>query len=103
MVEERDLPETPRVEPEITPPDYRRHSPWPRHRFPHEFADTGWTHRIYVTRLGSFAGALLLLALVVLAVVFLLAFVGALLIWIPIVALIVVVAALSGFLGLRRR
>ncbi len=100
MLEERDAPETPRVEPEIIPPD-RRRSPWPRAGVAHEFI--GSTHRIYVTRLGPFGGILLVLALIVLALVFLLAAFGALLIWIPVVALIVVVAALSGFLRRRRR
>ena len=99
MAEDEDLPERPRVEPEIIPPDRSRgRSTWRGN----EFAYGGGTHRVYVTRLGPFGGIILMLAIVILAAVILLAFLGALLIWIPVVALIVIIGAVSGFLRLRR-
>lgn len=66
------------------------------------FPDFGRTQRIYVTRVGPFGGILLLLAVFVLAAVTLLIVLGALIVWIPIIGLVVLVAALSGFLRLRR-
>jgi len=99
MVEQNLPPERPRAEPEIIPPDHGEGRPPWRGR---EFADFGTTHRIYVSRIGPFGGILLVLALVVLAGVIILAVLGALLIWIPIVAFIALVAALSGVLRLRR-
>ena len=99
MVDNSSTPERPRLEPEIIPPDrWRGGSGWR----PQPFTEAAGMHRIYVTRLGPFAGVLLLLVLVALAVVGLLAFVGALLLWIPLLALVVVVAAFSGFLRTRR-
>lgn len=99
MAENANAPERPRVEPEIIPPDRTQtRSAWR----PHSFAETGGTQRIYVTRLGPFGGALLMLAIVVIAAIILLAFLGALLLWIPFVALIVIVAAVAGLLGRRR-
>ncbi len=97
MAKDNDFPERPRAEPEIIPPD--RGGPrwvWP----PHHDAG-GSTHRIYITRLGPFGSGLLVLALLALAVVIVLAFVGALLIWIPILALIAIIAAVSGLLRFR--
>jgi hypothetical protein len=96
--DDRSAPERPRAEPEIIPPDRDRGRPAWRSASP----DIGGTQRIYVTRVGPFGGILLLLAVFVLAAVVLLAVLGALIIWIPIVGLIVLVAALSGFLRLRR-
>ena len=99
MVDDPDQPERPRVEPEIIPPDRTQsRSAWRAHAF----SETSGTHRVYVGRLGPFGGILLLIAIVVIAVVLLLAFLGALLLWIPLVALVVVVAALSGLLRSRR-
>ncbi len=99
MVEDRNSPEKPRLEPEIIPPERSpRRSAWRAQ----QYGDSGGTHRIYVTRLGPFGGVLLMLAIAILAAVILFAFLGALLIWIPVVALIVVVAALSGLLRRRR-
>jgi hypothetical protein len=99
VTDDRSAPERPRAEPEIIPPDRDPGRPaWRRGAFP----DIGGTQRIYVTRVGPFGGILLLLAVFVLAAVVLLAVLGALIIWIPIVGLIVLVAALSGFLRLRR-
>lgn len=99
MVNDRPSPERPRAEPEIIPPDRTQsRSAWRAH----SFGETGATHRIYVRRLGPFGTILLLIAAVIVAVVVLLAFLGALLLWIPLVALIVLVAALSGLLRARR-
>lgn len=99
MAEDRDLPERPRAEPEIIPPDRTQgRSSWRGNEFPYG----GGTHRVYVTRLGPFSGIILMLAIVILAVVILLTFLGALLIWIPVVAFIVIIGAVSGFLRLRR-
>lgn len=102
MADNDDAPEYPRVEPEILPPhrDRSRSTGRPPWGAP-PFGETGGMHRVYVTRLGPFGGALLMLAIVVIAAVILLAFVGALLLWIPFVALIVIVAAVLGLL--RRR
>jgi hypothetical protein len=99
VTEHNPPPERPRAEPEIIPPDRdlgrsaRRGS---------AFTGAGGTHRIYVTRLGPLGGAILMLAVFVLALVMLFALLGALIIWIPIVAIIVLVAAVSGFLRVRR-
>ncbi len=100
MVEEEGRrQQRPGVEPEIIPPerDLDR-SAWRQGAF----TNVEGTHRIYVTRLGPFGGVLLVLLIVVLAAVILLAFLGALLIWVPIVAFIALVAALSALLQPRR-
>jgi len=95
-------PERPRVEPEIIPPDRSgrggdwRQSPW-RGGF---YTDTRGTHRIYVGRIGPFGFALLMLAIAALIAVIMIAIIGAVLIWIPVVVVLVVVAAL--FRVLRR-
>jgi len=99
VTDDRSASERPRAEPEIIPPDRNPGRPaWQRSAFP----DFGGTQRIYVTRVGPFGGILLLLAVFVLAAVTLLIVLGALIVWIPIIGLIVLVAALSGFLRLRR-
>jgi hypothetical protein len=100
MAEDSNQPEQPRVEPEIIPPDRpRRQSDWrqsnwpPRWR-PYQFGQARQTHRIYVTRLGPFGCALLFLVLAILAAAIFLAILGAVLLWVPVVALLVVVAAI---------
>jgi hypothetical protein len=99
VTDDRSAPERPRTEPEIIPPDRNPgRSASRRSAFP----DFGGTQRVYVTRVGPFGGILLLLALFVLAAVALLLVLGALIIWIPLLGLILLVAALSGFLRLRR-
>jgi len=99
MANERNPPERPRIEPEIIPPDRTQNrSAWRAHGF----AESSGTRRIYVGRLGPFGGIVLLTALVVVAVILLLAFLGALLLWLPLVALIVVAAAIGGLLRSRR-
>lgn len=89
MVDDRTTPERPRVEPEIIPPgSAQRRSPWQTQGFGQQ--------RIYVTKLGPFGFVLLLLALAALIAVILLVVVGAVLIWIPILAVLVVGAAIFG-------
>jgi hypothetical protein len=94
-------PERPRVEPEIIPPDRNQPRPsgWP----PYGFRQSGYTqsagvHRVYVSRIGPIGFALLLLVIGLFAGILLLALIGAALIWIPLVAVLVVVAAVSGLL-----
>ena len=99
MTEDRTTPERPRAEPEIIPPDRDRgRSAW-RAR---ASMDTEQTHRIYVARVGPLGGLLLVLVVGVLAAVMLFALLGALLISIPVVAFIVLLAALAGLIGARR-
>lgn len=97
MVAYRNWPERPRREPEIIPPDHSQ-APWRAH----SFSETGGTQRIYVTRLGPFGGALLMLAIIAVAAIVLLAFLGALLLWLPLIALVVIIAAASGLLRRHR-
>lgn len=102
MVEDLNRPEQPRVEPEIIPPDRSARDPqWRQHAWrPYAASQAGETHRIYVTRLGPFGAALLVLIIGILAAVILLAVLGAVLIWIPIIALLVAAGAV--FRILRR-
>jgi hypothetical protein len=87
------MPERPRAEPEIIPPDRLYDGP-PWRTYP--FAGATGTHRIYITRLGPLSGALLLMAIGAIAAILLLVFLGALLLWLPLIALVVIVAALAG-------
>jgi hypothetical protein len=104
MTKSPNEPEQPRTEPEIIPPDrsQARPSGFP----PYGFGQSGYTqsagvHRVYVSRIGPIGFALLLLVIGLFAGILLLALIGAALIWIPVVAVLVVVAAVSGLL--RRR
>ena len=54
------------------------------------------THRVYVSRIGPFGFALIMLVVGLLAAIMLLILIGAALIWIPVVAVLVVIAAISG-------
>jgi hypothetical protein len=95
MAKNPNQPERPRVEPEILPPDRGSGRGWP----PPPYGYTGQsTHRIYVSRIGPFGFALLLLVIGLLSGVLLLVLVGAALIWIPVVAVLVIIAAISGLL-----
>ena len=87
--------ERPRSEPEIIPPG----APLRRPR-DDPFADSGFTQRIYVTRLGPFGLVALALARIV-AVVLLILVVGAVLFWIPIVGLIVAAAIIASVIRSR--
>jgi hypothetical protein len=100
MTDHQNQPERPRVEPEIIPPDRRpQGADWRQPAWrPQAPGDARGTQRIFVTRIGPFGGAMLMLALALLVAVFFLIIAGAVLIWIPLVALLVVVAAVSRFL-----
>jgi len=93
MADNQNQPERPRYEPEIIPPDGSRHrADW------RPYAPGGGTQRIFVARLGPFGMALMLLAFAVLVAVIMLAILGAVLLWVPVVALLVAVAAVMRFL-----
>jgi hypothetical protein len=83
--------ERPRAEPEILPPEPRG-SAWGRDREP--FFNTRHGQRIFVARVGQWGllglalGALLLAAIVVLLLI------GAVLVWVPILAVLVLAAAI---------
>jgi hypothetical protein len=101
MTKSPNEPEQPRTEPEIIPPD--RNQARPSGFPPYGFRQSGYTqsagvHRVYVSRIGPIGFALLLLVIGLFAGILLLALIGAALIWIPVVAVLVVVAAVSGLL-----
>lgn len=102
MTNELDIPERPRSEPEIIPPDRtNRTSGWQRRAWqPDGSAWVGGTQRIYVGRIGPLGLALLILMIGVLAALILLTVVGAVLLWIPI--LVLAIAAGAMFRLLRR-
>jgi hypothetical protein len=95
MTDDHNKPERPRVEPEIIPPDRgERQSGW---RYtPWRGSASGNTHttqRVYVTRLGPFGIALVLLAIAAIVAIVVIAILGAVLIWIPVVAAVLVIGA----------
>ena len=104
MANDQDRPELPRVEPEIIPPDRQERGPgrgadWRRAAWrPHGPNETAGMHRVYVGRIGPFGFAVLVLALAILAAVFLLIFAGVILLWLPVVALLIVAGAIFRFL-----
>jgi hypothetical protein len=92
-----DEPERPRVEPEIIPPDRSpnaggQHGGWP----PYGSRQSRGSQRIFVGRIGPFGFAIFLLAVGLFAALLLLLLIGAALIWIPVVAVLLVIAAISG-------
>jgi hypothetical protein len=89
MANKANEPERPRSEPEIIPPGQ---SGGPRHGY----TQTYGAHRVFVARIGPFGFALLMLVVGLLAAILLLALIGAALIWIPVVAVFVIIAAISG-------
>jgi hypothetical protein len=96
-----DRPERPRLEPEIIPPERgRRGTDWQQYVWRSQ-ASTGETHRIYVTRLGPFGMAMLMLVIGIVIAVILLATIGAILVWIPILALLLAAGVIYRLL--RRR
>lgn len=96
MADDRNQPERPRAEPEIIPPDRSgprsdwRNSPWSAE----PFGRTRASHRVYVTRVGPFGIALMILAIAAILAIIMVAVLGAVLIWIPVVAVVIVAAAL---------
>ena len=101
MANNSDEPERPRAEPEIIPPDRRRPQDWPpqnRDWPPRDFSGMHGMHRVYVGRIGPFGFALMMLVAGLLAAVLLLLLIGTALIWIPVMAAVIVIAAISGLL-----
>ena len=102
MADNSDRPERPRAEPEIIPPDRGggpddrrfggRGPAWP----PPFGTAAGRTQRVFIGRIGPFGFALLFLVIGMLAAVLLFILIGAALIWIPVVAVLLVVAAIGG-------
>lgn len=101
MTDDQNKPERPRFEPEIIPPS--RGGPQPEWRyapFRHSnwrgspFGDTRTTQRVYVTRLGPFGIALVLLAIAAIVAIVVIAAIGAVLIWVPVIAAVLVIGAL---------
>jgi hypothetical protein len=96
MTDDQNEPERPRFEPEIIPPDHGgRQSDWrstPWRGSP--FGGARTTQRVYVTRLGPFGIAILLLAIAAIVAIIMIAVVGAVLIWIPVVVALLVIGAL---------
>lgn len=95
-------PEKPRSEPEIIPPDHSAHlsERGQRPRWTDAYTQARGTQRIYVARLGPVGFALMMLAVAAIVALIMIAVLGAVLIWIPIVAVLVIIAAL--FRLLRR-
>lgn len=95
MKDDDNVPERPRFEPEIIPPDRgrrdsdRQYSPWDANPFT---ASRG-TQRVFVTRFGPFAIAMVMLALVVIVAIGVITIVGAVLIWVPVIAAVIVAGA----------
>ncbi len=101
MTDDHDKPERPRYEPEIIPPDHGdrqsdgRNTPWHSSNWRGSpFGGARSAQRIYVTRVGPFGIALMLLAIAAIVAIIVIAAVGALLIWIPVVAAVLVIGAL---------
>lgn len=95
MVDDRNEPQRPRVEPEIIPPGRDgAQNDWHRPPWSGPYGQTYTTHRIHVRRFGLFAIALVLLAIAVIVALITIAVLGAVLIWIPIVIALFVVGVL---------
>jgi hypothetical protein len=102
MVDDSDLPERPRAEPEIIPPGQSGRRPgqpaWPPAWGPYGAGQARGAQRIYVMRPGPLGFAVLMLALALIVALVLLILVGTFLLWIPVIALLVVVGAIYRFL-----
>lgn len=80
--------ERPRSEPEIIPPERTEaHSLFRWRSF-----DQRDTHRIYVTRLGPFSTAILVLTLAAIVAILSLILIGTFLVWIPLAVLLIAAA-----------
>ncbi len=92
-----DRPEQPRVEPEILPPEHGERQSWPpSHGYSQsQYSQSHGAYRLYVTRIGPFGFALMMLIAGLLGAVFLLALIGTALIWIPLVVALVLAAFIS--------
>jgi len=91
-----EMPELPRVEPEIIPPQRGERQRQTDQFYVH--TDAGTTHRIYVARLGPVGLGLMLLTLSLLGLVFLFVILGALIIWLPAFVVVVAIVALFSYL-----
>jgi len=101
MADDANPPERPRAEPEIIPPDRSRGAgqpPWRTSWGPYGSRQAYGTQRVYVTRLGPFGFAVLMLVLAALVALIFIVIVGAFLLWIPVVALLVALAGVYRFL-----
>ena len=101
MTDDQDRPERPRFEPEIIPPDRDgqqsgwRHAPFRDSSWRgNPFGDTHTSQRVYVSRVGPFGIALVLLAIAAIVTIIVIAAVGAVLIWIPVIVTVLVIGAL---------
>jgi hypothetical protein len=94
MPSTRDQPERPRQEPEIIPPG----NDWPDRDWPPDNRYTESRHRIYIGRIGPLGFALFVLILALFGGVLLLALIGAALIWFPVLAVLAIIAAISGLI-----
>jgi hypothetical protein len=97
MMNKEKTPERPRVEPEIIPPDRTQSA----RRGPAHF-ETDGAHRVYVARIGPLGGVLLMLVIAVFIAAGGLLLLGALLLWLPLVALILVIGAITALFRPRR-
>ena len=96
---DQNKPERPRAEPEIIPPDRGQGQGWPPP--PDGYARAGGA-RLYVTRIGPFGFALMMLAVGLLAAVFLLLLIGTVLFWLPVVAALILIAVIARIVRLLR-
>ena len=98
MANDTNPPERPRAEPEIIPPEHDGRGQWRPIWGSYGSGQAHGTQRVYVTRVGplGFVGLLLIVALIVAVIV--VAIVGAFLLWIPLVAVLLALAAASRFL-----
>ena len=95
MVQRTPPSERPRTQPEIIPPERAEARFYPD---THTYYDAKATNRLYVARVGPFGLFLIGLGIVAVIVLLLVLVVGALLLWIPVVALLVGIGLVSGFL-----
>ena len=98
MARHPDEPERPRAEPEIIPPDRGGRGGEPGWPPAYGFTQMRGAQRVYVGRIGPFGVVLIMLIVGLFAAVLLLLLIGAALLWIPVVAVLVIVAAVSGLL-----
>lgn len=92
------------MEPEIIPPDRTARQsnghrpPWHQSTWrPYGTTGAGGTQRIYVAKLGMLGIIMLMLAFAAIAAVFLILILGAVLLWVPLAALLIVIAIYRHF------
>jgi hypothetical protein len=98
MAKRSNEPERPRAEPEILPPDRSGSGQgWPPPPYGYTQSSAG-SQRIFVTRIGPLGFGLLMLVVSLFAAILLLILIGTALIWIPVVAVLLIVGAVTGLL-----